>query len=573
MIDAPIWTVADLVAFTHHEDQGVRAWAFRRLVRHHPDDAACHAVRGISDPSWSVVGRALDALDGRPISAEIEKALTALGRRRGLPPGVRARAARLLRGEAKPARMRDPMDDEIDRLARAPDELRRRAPKMLASDVDHDRATALFALQEQQHRWATEMVLERLPALLSTADYTNVWDTFLELGDPLALQAVLDAWRPGERRIARVAVQLHALASRSSSEALPPELVRDAQEAAKLLHEMEQRLVRGLDPESPEGALRLDLRCTKCQRVGEYDVRHAWIHPDMARCREEGWDGVALGRIVVCKYCGAEDAYELTANAQVLLMGSTLRLVDESDRPGPVSVGVLGMWDGSTCKRPSEAIRHLQELAERDPERGEGWRRLGNLCERYDRVDQAVAAWTRAAEDENEMEACYSLAKHHVDLGHTHEAFTWAAKTIERIRGGKDAQPAEIRRDAADLALGIVRLSLSRSREPLALRASWLGGAGDGGQVMLDVSVVDLRSLRRWDRLVDLFASDAFIGAQFTNELPEERSTLLGRMLESNAPIGALSAARGPARAAPKTGRNDPCPCGSGKKFKKCCGR
>ncbi len=25
-------------------------------------------------------------------------------------------------------------------------------------------------------------------------------------------------------------------------------------------------------------------------------------------------------------------------------------------------------------------------------------------------------------------------------------------------------------------------------------------------------------------------------------------------------------------RTAPKTGRNDPCPCGSGKKFKKCCG-
>jgi len=26
-------------------------------------------------------------------------------------------------------------------------------------------------------------------------------------------------------------------------------------------------------------------------------------------------------------------------------------------------------------------------------------------------------------------------------------------------------------------------------------------------------------------------------------------------------------------RAVPKTGRNDPCPCGSGKKFKKCCGQ
>ena len=30
-------------------------------------------------------------------------------------------------------------------------------------------------------------------------------------------------------------------------------------------------------------------------------------------------------------------------------------------------------------------------------------------------------------------------------------------------------------------------------------------------------------------------------------------------------------AAREPARALPKVGRNDPCPCGSGKKFKKCC--
>jgi uncharacterized protein YecA (UPF0149 family) len=26
-------------------------------------------------------------------------------------------------------------------------------------------------------------------------------------------------------------------------------------------------------------------------------------------------------------------------------------------------------------------------------------------------------------------------------------------------------------------------------------------------------------------------------------------------------------------RTEPKVGRNDPCPCGSGKKFKKCCGR
>jgi SWIM/SEC-C metal-binding protein len=32
-------------------------------------------------------------------------------------------------------------------------------------------------------------------------------------------------------------------------------------------------------------------------------------------------------------------------------------------------------------------------------------------------------------------------------------------------------------------------------------------------------------------------------------------------------------AARQPKPAAPKIGRNDPCPCGSGQKFKRCCER
>jgi preprotein translocase subunit SecA len=34
----------------------------------------------------------------------------------------------------------------------------------------------------------------------------------------------------------------------------------------------------------------------------------------------------------------------------------------------------------------------------------------------------------------------------------------------------------------------------------------------------------------------------------------------------------AMSKAK-PVRSGPKVGRNDPCPCGSGKKFKHCCGK
>lgn len=50
----------------------------------------------------------------------------------------------------------------------------------------------------------------------------------------------------------------------------------------------------------------------------------------------------------------------------------------------------------------------------------------------------------------------------------------------------------------------------------------------------------------------------------FLDEIDEEggQSTLLGYGGEATY-----------VREEPKVGRNDPCPCGSGRKYKKCCGR
>ena len=42
------------------------------------------------------------------------------------------------------------------------------------------------------------------------------------------------------------------------------------------------------------------------------------------------------------------------------------------------------------------------------------------------------------------------------------------------------------------------------------------------------------------------------------------------RRLVERQPLGNVTTFR---RTAPKIGRNDPCPCGSGRKFKQCCGR
>ena len=54
--------------------------------------------------------------------------------------------------------------------------------------------------------------------------------------------------------------------------------------------------------------------------------------------------------------------------------------------------------------------------------------------------------------------------------------------------------------------------------------------------------------------------------------LPRRRAKLLGGagLAQPAVPVGYRADPSHPKR---RTGRNDPCPCGSGKKYKKCCGR
>lgn len=45
----------------------------------------------------------------------------------------------------------------------------------------------------------------------------------------------------------------------------------------------------------------------------------------------------------------------------------------------------------------------------------------------------------------------------------------------------------------------------------------------------------------------------------------------LGRLVKRMIPMTVPPTGKQMARRPPKVGRNEPCPCGSGKKFKKCC--
>jgi preprotein translocase subunit SecA len=62
---------------------------------------------------------------------------------------------------------------------------------------------------------------------------------------------------------------------------------------------------------------------------------------------------------------------------------------------------------------------------------------------------------------------------------------------------------------------------------------------------------------------------DAFTGSFSATPQPAEQAT--GPADAPDAPP--QGPAKVPVRVGPKVGRNDPCPCNSGKKYKKCCGQ
>jgi len=69
-------------------------------------------------------------------------------------------------------------------------------------------------------------------------------------------------------------------------------------------------------------------------------------------------------------------------------------------------------------------------------------------------------------------------------------------------------------------------------------------------------------------------ATSAFGGGTSTGTTPPPEAG--GRPRQASDIVSEAAAAvekAKPVRAGPKVGRNDPCPCGSGKKYKHCCGK
>lgn len=319
--------------------------------------------------------------------------------------------------------------------------------------------------------------------------------------------------------------------------------------------------------QAPGGSepLRLSLRCLRCHHTDEYDVRSAYIDPEAIE-KKSDWDGIVLGRIVTCQRCGAQDDYELTPIAHMNILGLTMRAVmrkkqGTSSGQDTVQIIKLKLRDGTQTRRPTQALAHLQKLAEASPQSGEAWRRLGNLREKFEQIDGAIDAWRLAVErDETEAEACYSLAYALADRGEHDEATRYVAQLVARQARQRGDWP--LRAEMLVRALSLATAHAERQKRPLGLRV-WLVGAPE------NPGTIDLHAVPHEQALLALFEGSRVAAAALTDEVnPGD----LGPLPRLNLLAG-WAPKQGTVRSGPRVGRNDPCPCGSGKKYKKCCAR
>ena len=435
----------------------------------------------------------------------------------------------------------DVTDAVIEILNDRPALLREMASEYLGSDCKIS-LPLLIALGDQPFRWATKRVVDSLDDLLKTSDPDEVWGCLKDLGDASVIDTALSEWRDGEWAISECAAFLATL--KDQYDTLP----RPVREEAEMIRDRRGGFVESLgrldDPLASlsDVPLILQLRCKSCRRIYNYEVPTVFLSPkrnELAKQDLGEWDGVMLSRIITCKNCGVDDEYEVTARAYLHLVAE-LRLL-KTNKPVDrqrVLLGEARLFDGTIVRRPTQGLKHLRELAEADPKNGEVWRRLGNFNEKLERFEDAEEAWRESVEvDPKEIEAAWSLARLFW-MEQRPGAVDYVFLALAALPGAKLED--EMHRTIAGSTVSMLQELAPFVSPPHAIMIAWNDGmVGDTAAVTF--SSVDLRKIRRWDRLLDLLMSETTLSVGFTTELPEEEPTILQEMLHGRRPSSLLT--------------------------------
>ncbi len=336
---------------------------------------------------------------------------------------------------------------------------------------------------------------------------------------------------------------------------------------------------------------KLNLICAQCQHEASYIVGVVVVPPAYAEAMKtnpnvEIGDFVCFTNAFRCHKCHQGSRWVLTEDSKQLIMFSII-MAGAGLIASPVQLLQLAAFDGTPVRTGAENEDYVLAKIAADPTNGFLRTRLGNIYENCGMDAQAKEQFAKAVElDPTRIDAHFSLGRIAQNAGQTEEARSHFERVIEFGRldliNPVDQQEALVANALQHLA-GLndaliyetfptdvrIRTSLEDETQFDPSPAQFVAGYR-----------LDLSTDAGWVQLTDLCLGNPVTA---TRSKPLTERVLASRPLQ--APFDPVAARL---RQFEQTqherdeepqfvrsfavGRNDPCPCGSGRKFKKCCG-
>ncbi|MFQ5879412.1 MAG: SEC-C metal-binding domain-containing protein [Dehalococcoidia bacterium] len=405
-----------------------------------------------------------------------------------------------------------------------------------------------------------QFLLEHFEAYMSQPYSRYLVETMAEVASPRFLEPLVREWREEEVIMGRtiwLLAELHGMEEDEEIRRIPKGPLDD-----------EQLRDAFRDSESLAEALRqmptaLPLRCTGCSRTYRYKLERVYLGKRA--------EDTTIGQIVQCKGCGSLETCEITDETLSSLTAELMRLNVLADlQPDGGKADTFIMQQplaitaaGKSFRSLSEAYQFLLKAVEREPEKAELHRRLGSILRNGLRPDLALPYYREAVRlDPKDIEAVHCLADVLLNQAHYQEAISYTEALVSLCRDpGLDEG---LCREFFGSLLALAREIEEKTGHRIALfpppeeHPERQQGGEDGA--ILELFTLDLANPRELEQAYQLFRHGS------------PPKGLLDQGWRRSETDSWQPAPTEPFRGR-KAGRNEPCPCGSGKKYKRCCGR
>ena len=298
-----------------------------------------------------------------------------------------------------------------------------------------------------------------------------------------------------------------------------------------------------------------EVTCSVCGARNLYDVGPVLVSQDRG-----GSPQVTFVGYFRCHSCGAGGPWtspDLDYLALSAIAGGVLGRAFGSKSPG--GLGEIELFDGHRPRSSADAEEHLLDLLLADPLNAQHFVRLANVYLTGGRPDLAMAAAERALDLEpDHFEALLLLIGHMLRRLDPAEAARHLRHAVAVARRYRALPLQEMRKLLAAALTDLMRIHRNSGDEIPFFPSE--EETGDTIWTRMEETTIHIRA-RGDDAAAYLPLASLLLSPDRT---PPDHCGPKGDLIPSG---------REPWRREPGPGRNEPCPCGSGRRYKHCCGR